>query len=68
MKGCLEAPCLLTARVFSIYVPHFQGIWEIECLFPRRECLLFHHLAAASDLFTITDGTRQSKSILHLND
>ena len=23
--GCLEAPYLLTARVFSIYVPHFQG-------------------------------------------
>ena len=25
---------LLTARVFSAYVPHFQGIWEMECLSP----------------------------------
>ena len=23
IKGCLEAPNLLPARVFSIYVPHF---------------------------------------------
>ena len=32
IKGCLVAPYLLTARVFSIYVPHFQGISEMECL------------------------------------
>ena len=25
LEGCLEAPYLLTARVFSIYLPHFQG-------------------------------------------
>ena len=29
VKGCLEAPYLLTAGVFSICLPHFQGIWEM---------------------------------------
>ena len=46
VKGHLEAPYLLTARVFSIYLPHFQGIWEVECLSPRTACLLLHHPAA----------------------
>ena len=31
---CLETPYLLTDRVFSIYVPHFQGIWEMNCVPP----------------------------------
>ena len=34
VKGFLEAPYLLTARVFSKYVPHFQGIWEMKCPSP----------------------------------
>ena len=43
IKGCLElATYLLTARVCSIYVPNFQGIWEMECLSPRTACLLLH--------------------------
>ena len=46
VKGRLEAPYLLIARVFSIYLPHFQGIWEVECLSPRTACLLLHHPAA----------------------
>ena len=41
-KGCLEAPYLLTARVFSNYVPHFQGIWEMEYLSPSTACLLLY--------------------------
>ena len=40
IKGCLEATYLLTARVFSIYVPHFQGILEMECLSPSTGSLL----------------------------
>ena len=42
IKGCLEAPYLLTARVFSIYVPHFQGISEMECLSPSTARLLLY--------------------------
>ena len=34
-KRLLEAPYLSTARVLSIYLPHFQGIWEMECLSPN---------------------------------
>ena len=33
-KGFLEAPYLLTARVFSKYLPHFQWIWEMKCPSP----------------------------------
>ena len=29
-----------------MYVPHFQGILEMECLSPRTACLLLHHQAA----------------------
>ena len=32
--------------IFSIYLPHFQGIWKMECLSPRTSCLLPHHPAA----------------------
>ena len=32
--------------IFSIYLPHFQGIWKMECLSPRTACLLPHHPAA----------------------
>ena len=42
IKGCLEPPYLLTARVFSIYVRQFHGIWEMECLSSRTACLLLH--------------------------
>ena len=43
-----QAPYLLTVRVFSIQVPHFQGIWEMES--PRTACLLLRHPAAVPDI------------------
>ena len=42
IKGCLEAPYLLTTRMFSICEPHFQEFWEMKCLSPRTVCLLLH--------------------------
>ena len=36
VKGCLEAPYMLTTRVFPIYSVNFQGIWEMECLLVHR--------------------------------
>ena len=59
-KGCLEAPYLLTARVISIYAPHFQGIWEMECFSPRT-AFFSSSSFSCSALFTIIDSTRQSK-------
>ena len=51
VKDCLEVPNLLTARVFSIFIPHFQGIWEMECLSPRKVCPLLHYPASVPYLF-----------------
>ena len=39
-----------SVRVFSIYLPHFQRIWEMECLSHRTACPLLHHPAAVSYL------------------
>ena len=52
VKDCLEASDLLTARVFSIFIPHFPGIWEMECLSPRNVYpLLQPHPASVHYLF-----------------
>ena len=76
IKGCLEAPYLLTARVFSIYLPHFQGVekWNVFLLeqhafyfIIQLQCLIYYNrwhetkqMAGMAIFFT--------QSILHLDD
>ena len=77
IKGCLEPTYLLTARVFSIYVPHFQGISEIECLSPRTARLLLYPIQLQCLIYyNRWHETKQMvgvaifvrKSILHLDN
>ena len=77
IKGCLVAPYLLTARVFSIDVPHLQGISETECLSPRTARLLLYQIQLQCLIYYIRwDETKQMvdvaifvrKSILHLDN
>ena len=36
IKGCLETPYLLTDRVFSFCVPHFQGTEKWNVFLPEQ--------------------------------
>ena len=63
VKGCLEAPYLLTARVFSIYdlrtsFPRDLGHGMSSCSQGSMPCT---SSSSCSALFTIIDGTRQSR-------
>ena len=67
IKGCLEPPYLLTARVFSIYVPQLQGIKEMECLSSRTECLLLHPIQQTTSSLSFFLVLR-AKHPRHAND
>ena len=41
IKGCLETPYLLTDRVFSICVPHFQGTEKWNVFLPEQHAFYF---------------------------
>ena len=77
IKACLEAPYLLTVRVFSIYVPHFQGISEMECLSPRTARLLLYPIQLQCLIYSnrwheikqmVGVAIFGRKSILHLDN
>ena len=57
--GCFG--CLLTARVFSIYVPHFQGISGDGMSFSQNSAPFTFIRSSCSALFTIIDGRRQRR-------
>ena len=60
IKCCLEPSYLLTARVFSIHVVISKGFEKWNVFLPKQHAFYFTR-SSCSALFTIIDGTRQSR-------
>ena len=58
--GCLEVPYLLTTRVFSFYVPHFQVDLRNGMSFSQNS-MPSTSSSSCSALFAIIDGTTQRR-------